>query len=340
MRAGLVGFSQSGKSTLFNAITGLAASGHAKGKAALGAVKVPDPRVDTLVGICKPAKTTYAEVVFVDVPGPQGAAGALDAAAIGALKEVDALVLVLGAFAGRDALKELVDFETELVLGDLDMVEKRIERMKREKAPPLEMDQIKHCEQQLAAGKPLRDLHLDELNEKALAKYSFLSIRPLLVVVNCAEDAFNTPLPEALEAELKKRKLEHAQVCATLEAEVAALAPEDRAAFLKELGIAEPASSQIIRAAYRALDYISYFTTGTDEVRAWTVRRGAKAPKAGGKIHSDIERGFIRAEVMSYADFVALQGNEHKARELGKFRSEGKEYVVHDGDCMHFKFAV
>ena len=340
MKAGLVGFSQSGKSTLFSAITGIAATHHAKGKASLGVVKVPDPRIDTIVAICKPEKTAWAEVVFVDVPGPAGKGGGLDTATVTALREVDALVLVLGGYGDHDPLRELVDFETELVLGDLDPVEKRIERMKREQGPALELELLKKCEQQLSAGKSLRDLHLDDLAEKTLAKYSFLSDRPLLVVVNRGEDTLQQPLPEALEKELAARKLEHVSVCATLEAEVAALAPEERGAFLKELGISEPASSQVIRAAYRALDYISFFTTGADEVKAWTVRRGSKAPKAGGRIHSDIERGFIRAEVMAYADFVAVQGSEAKARELGKLRSEGKEYVVHDGDCMHFRFAV
>jgi len=340
MKAGLVGFSQSGKSTLFNAITGLAATSHGKGKASLGAVKVPDPRVDTLAGICKPAKTTWAEVIFVDVPGPAAKSGGLDAAAVSALKEVDALVLVVGAFADRDPLRELVDFETELVLSDLGPVEKRLERAPREHTPAQEVELLKLCEQRLSRGDPLRTLPYDELQAQALARYGFLSTRPLLVVVNCDEASFNQPLPPALGEELSKRRLEHVQVCATLEAEVAALAPEERGPFLKELGVTEPASSQIIRAAYKALDYISYFTTGTDEVRAWTVRRGAKAPRAGGKIHSDIERGFIRAEVMAYDDFLAYQGSEARAREHGKLRSEGKEYVVHDGDCLHFKFAV
>ncbi len=348
MKAGLVGFSLTGKTTLFNAITGLSAATGAgtKGKANLGAVKVPDERVDTLAAIYKPKKTTHAEVVLVDVPGPAAKAGGLDAQTTAALREVDALVLVIRAFESPahekapDPVRELKDFEAELILGDLAVIEKRIERLKKERGNPQEIDLLTKCEQHLSAEKPLRELTFTDAEEKMLSKYAFLAQRPLLVVVNVGEDAVGKPLPADLAAALAERKLEAAPVCATLEAEVAALAPEERGPFLAELGIKEPATSRVIRAAYKALDYISFFTTGEDEVKAWTIRRGWKAPKAAGRVHSDIERGFIRAEVTHYDDFMAAGGSEAKAREMGKFRLEGKDYVVQDGDIIHFRFNV
>ena len=342
MKAGLVGFSQSGKSTLYSALTGLAASAAgSRGKASLGVVKVPDARVDVLSGICKPKKTTYAEVIFVDVPGPAKGARGLDSAAVAAVKEADALVLVVGAFdPTEDPARALSDFVGDLVLSDLDILEKRIDRLERDRSSPMELELLKRCKAALEENRPLRELELSDADEKSLSAYAFLTARPLLVVVNVAEDGLGKPLPAPLVAALAEAKLEPMIVCAKLEAEVAALPPEERGAFLTELGVTEPASSQVIRRAYAALDYVSFFTTGEDEVKAWTIRRGWKAPRAAGRIHSDIERGFIRAEVFRYDDFVAFAGSEAKAREAGKLKLEGKEYVVQDGDCIHFRFAV
>lgn len=343
MKAGLVGFAQSGKTTLFSALTGLEAGGAGgRGKANLGVVKVPDARLDKLSAICKPKKTTPAEIVFVDVPGPASGAKGFDSAALTALKEADALVLVLAAYdETHEPARALGDFLAELVLTDQEVVEKRLERMKRDHAAnPHEIEALSRCFEALNDSKPLREVDLGEAEEKLLASYSFISRRPLLVVVNVAEDGVGKPLPEPLAKAFEEARLEPMLVCAKLEAEVAALPPEERGAFLSELGIGEAASAQVIRQAYRSLDYISFFTTGEDEVKAWTVRRGYKAPRAAGRIHSDIERGFIRAEVIRYEDFVALNGSEAKARESGKLRLEGKEYVVQDGDCIHFRFAV
>jgi len=227
------------------------------------------------------------------------------------------------------------------VIGDLDVIEKRLDRMKRDRSSnPMEQEVLVRCQETLNENRALRELELSDADEKLLSAYSFLSMRPLLVVVNVAEDAIGHPLSDALTGALAEAKLEPIVVCAKLEAEVAALPAEERGAFLEELGVGEPASAQVIRQAYLSLDYISFFTTGEDEVKAWTVRRGSKAPRAAGRIHSDIERGFIRAEVIRYEDFVALNGSEAKARESGKLRLEGKEYVVQDGDCVHFRFAV
>jgi len=342
MKAGLVGFAQSGKTTLFCAMTGLPAPAGGRGKASLGVVKVPDPRVDALSNICKPKKTTHAEVVFVDVPGPASGAKGFDSASATALKEADALVLVLAAYdETQEPVRTLGDFLAELILADLEVVEKRVDRLKRDHAAnPNELEVLERCLAVLNENRPLRELELSEAEEKLITSYAFVSKRPLLVVVNVAEDAIGKPLPEALASALDEAKLTPMTVCAQLEAEVAALPPEERAPFFEELGVTEPASAQVIRQAYAALDYISFFTTGEDEVKAWTVRRGSKAPRAAGRIHSDIERGFIRAEVIRFEDFVALGGSEAKARETGKLRLEGKEYVVADGDCVHFRFAV
>lgn len=349
MKAGLVGFAQTGKTTLFNAITGLSATtgvGGAKGKANLGTVKVPDDRVDRLGAIYRPRKVTHAELVLVDVPGPAGKAGGVDTATATALKEVDALALVVRGFEGgphsrpSDAVRELSDFEVELMLGDLAIIEKRLARLRKERGSPLEIDLLTRCDAELSAERPLRHLAITGPEEKVISKYDFLSQRPLVAIVNVSEDAVARALPSEVAASLAARKIEGFAACATLEAEIALLAPAERGPFMNELGIAEGATDRIIRACYRALDYVSFFTTGEDEVRAWTVRRGSKATRAAGRVHSDMERGFIRAEVTAYDDFIAAGGSEAKAREAGKLRLEGKDYEVKDGDIIHFRFAV
>ncbi len=349
MKAGLVGFAQTGKTTLFNAITGLAAQAFAdagKGRAHLGAVKVPDERVDKLSGIFKPKKTTHAEVIFVDVPGPKEKAGGLDATTQGALREVDALVLVVRAFLSAahdkppDPARELADFETELILGDLALIEKRLDRLRKDKGSPVEIDLLDRCDKHLSSEKSLRALAFSEAEEKLLSKYAFLSQKPLLAVVNVGEEAVKSAIDPAIARSFADRRVEPVPVCATLEAEVAALGPDERPAFLAELGISEPATTRVIRGAYRALEYVSFFTVGDDEVKAWTVRRGSGAQKAAGRVHTDMERGFIRAEVTAYDDFIAAGGSEAKARAAGKHRLEGKEYEVKDGDIIHFRFAV
>lgn len=343
MKAGLVGYAQSGKTTLFNALTGLHAS--VRGQVNLGAIKVPDPRIDALSAIYKPKKTTYAEMRFVDVPGPKGKGSGLDAESLRALAEVDAFCLVVRAFPGLDGsapnpAQELADFDAELVLHDLAVVEKRLDRMRREHGKgTAEYQEMERLHAHLDPGAPLRSMHFSEAEAKDLAHYDFLSRRPLLAIANTAEEAAASPPPEPVETAAKARAAKVISLCASVEAEIAQLDPAEQPEFLASLGLKEPARARFIRAAYELLDLISFFTVGEDEVRAWPLHRGDRAPKAAGRIHSDLERGFIRAEVMHYPDFIAL-GSEARARQEGKLRLEGKEYLVLDGDILNIRFAL
>jgi hypothetical protein len=346
MKAGLVGYAQSGKTTLFNALTGLHKGGPAgRGQVNLGAIKVPDPRIDALSAIFKPRKTTFAEMLFVDVPGPAGKGSGLDAEALRALAEVDAFCLVVRAFPGLDGTpadpaRELRDFDAELVLHDLGIVEKRLDRLRKEQHRGTgEYHELERVHAHLDQGAPLRSMGWSEAEEKKLAPFGFLSRRPLLVVVNVPEDAAAAPAPPAVEAAARERGAEVLSLCAAVEAEIADLAPADQPEFLRSLGLSEPARARFIRAAYHLLDLVSFFTVGEDEVRAWPIHRGDRAPRAAGRIHSDLERGFIRAEVTHYDDFMAV-GSEARARQEGKMRLEGKEYVVKDGDILSIRFSV
>jgi len=345
MRAGLVGYAQSGKTTLFNALTGLHKGGPGgRGQVNLGAIKVPDPRIDALSALFKPRKTTFAEMRFVDVPGPAGKGTGLDAEALKALAEADAFCLVLRGFPAADGTpadpaRELGDFDAELTLHDLAVVEKRLDRLRKEQHKGTgEFHELERLHAQLDEGLPLRAMAWSEAEEKELAHFGFLSRRPLLVVVNVPEAEAAAAPPDAVVAAARRRQAEALSLCAAVEAEIAELDAAEQPEFLRSLGLTEPARARFLRAAYGLLDLISFFTVGEDEVRAWPVRRGDRAPRAAGRIHSDLERGFIRAEVVHYDDFVAL-GSESRARHEGKLRLEGKEYVVQDGDVMLFRFS-
>jgi len=345
MKAGLVGYALTGKTTLFDALTGQHKHGAAARSVNLGAIKVPDPRVDTLSAMFKPKLTTYAEMHFVDVPGPAKKGTGLDADSLRALAEVDAFCLVVRGFPGFDGTppdpeRELRDFDSELVLHDLGVVEKRLERLAREhKQGSAEHHELERVHAHLDPGQPLRVMKWSDAEDKELAHFAFLSRRPMLVAVNLAEKDAAAPAPPGVLAAAKERGCEVLSLCAPLEAEIADLPPGDQPEFLSSLGLAEPARARFIRAAYHLLDLVSFFTVGEDEVRAWPIRRGDKAPRASGRIHSDLERGFIRAEVMHYQDFITA-GSEAKARHEGKLRLEGKEYEVQDGDIMTVRFAV
>jgi GTP-binding protein YchF len=346
MKAGLVGFAQSGKTTFFNALTGQSAhTGGGRGdKANLGVIKVPDERIDRLSSIFKPRRTVYAEVLFVDVPGSRGKGGGFDSATLTALREADALVLVLRGFLGFDGtdpdpVRELADFEAELILNDLGMVERRLERLKKEAGHDREKQVLDKLNEALQAEVPLRRVDITPEEEREVSSFAFLSRRPLLVVLNAAEADVARGIPATLEAAAAERGLGVMIACAEIESEVAALSPEEQREFLADLGVSEPAAARLIQRAYSLLDYVSFFTVGEDEVRAWPVRRGSKAPRAAGRVHSDIERGFIRAEVMRYDEFIEV-GSEARMKEIGKLRVEGKEYVVQDGDIVHFRFNV
>ncbi|MGH7796228.1 MAG: redox-regulated ATPase YchF [Candidatus Binatia bacterium] len=344
MKVGLIGHRGAGKTTIFNMLTGLQAQvGGFGGKEEvhLGVIKVPDARIDKLSEIHKPKKTTYAEIRFTDFPPSQGEEDLKsNNALITQMREVDAITLVLRDFeADAQPLKELDALLTEMILADLTVVENRRSRLKKEKARPQEEALLERCAQALENEESLSNLAFTVDEENLASGFGFLSRKPLLVIFNQSEEKAGLPLKASYQEEVKRRRLQGLALSGKVEMEIAQLDEKDRAAFLQEIGIKEPARERFIRASYALLDLISFFTTGEDEVRAWTIAQGTVARKAAGKIHSDIERGFIRAEVIAYDDFI-VHGSEAKCKEAGKLRLEGKEYVVKDGDIVHYRFAV
>ncbi|HVR44312.1 MAG TPA: DUF933 domain-containing protein [Thermoanaerobaculia bacterium] len=348
MKIGLVGFPGSGKSTVFNALTGLAAEtgyGAARGKTNLGTVRVPDERVLALANLYRPKKTTLAEITFTDVAGGGGAPGqSLDAQTLAAMREVDALCQVVRGFPGPAGdpptpLREATALEDEMNLADLIIIEKRLERLRKEKKRG-ELEILERLRAALEAGTPLRQLaDLSEAHWATLSGYRFLTQKPLLLVLNVPESEAARPALPDLARHAADAGLGLVGLSGAVEMDIAQMAPEEQSEFVASLGLAEPAVLRFIRASYQLLDLISFLTAGDDECRAWPIRRGTTAQKAAGKIHSDIERGFIRAEVVRWDDLVAL-GSEAKCREAGKLRSEGKDYSVEDGDVINFRFNV
>ena len=344
MKVGLIGHRGAGKTTIFNMLTGLQAqvgSFGGKEEVHLGVIKVPDPRIDKLAQIYKPKKTTYAEIRFTDFPPNQGDENLKsNNALVTQMREVDAIALVLRDFDGdADPLKELNDLLTEMILTDLTVVENRRIRLKKEKARPQEEGLLERCAKALENEQSLRNLDFNADEETLASGFAFLSRKPLLAIFNQADEKAGKPLDPPYQAELQRRGLVGLALAGKVEMEIAQLDESDRMAFLKEIGIEEPARDRFIRVTYALMNLVSFFTTGEDEVRAWTITRGTAARQAAGKIHSDIERGFIRAEVVAYDDFI-IHGSEAKCKEAGKLRLEGKDYVVKDGDIIHFRFAV
>ena len=346
MKIGLVGFAGSGKTTVFNTLTGLDVPVGFGGELHLGTVKVPDQRIDALSKIFKPKKTIYAEIVFSDIPGEHGAEKkGLSQKALQQIRDQDVLCLVLRAFPNpaldtpADPAAELDAFHTECLLADLAMVERRLDRAKKDKPDAMELAAFELMQKTLEQDLPLRSLSAQALDRGKLSGYGFLTDRPLMVVLNRSEDEAARPLPEAMAARLEAIHAAGLVLSASVEAEIAKMDAADQAAFLDDLGLKESALTRFIHTAYGLLDLISFFTVGPDEVRAWPVRRGSTARQAAGKIHTDLERGFIRAEVMPYAVFMA-HGSEHALKEAGKLQLEGKDYGVADGDILNIRFNV
>ncbi len=342
MKIGLVGYPGSGKTTVFSALTGLEVeTGYGGSKGHLGTVKVPDPRVDALATLYQPKKTTYAEVTFTDLAG--GHEG-LDRAVLNQMRPLDALCQVVRAFpdaAGDapDPLGEIRGLRTETILADLEVAENRIERLRKDRSAPGELALLERLAGELENERALRDVELSAEEQRMVAGFTFLSQKPLLLVLNVPEDRVEAPPPPEVVKAAEENHLGLVVLSAQVEMEIAQMEPADQAEFLASLGLAEPASHRFIRAAYELCDLIAMLTAGPDECRSWPVARGTPAPRAAGKIHSDIERGFIRAEVVAYGDLVAL-GSEAKCRDAGKLRVEGKNYVIEDGDVVHFRFNV
>jgi GTP-binding protein YchF len=346
MKIGLVGFAGSGKTTVFNTLTGLDVPVGFGGEVRLGTVRVPDDRIDRLSRIFSPKKTTFAEMTFCDIPGEHGAEKkGLSRRGLQQIRDQEALCLVVRAFDNAalegdpDPPGDLEAFHAECVLADLEVVERRIDRGRREKANALELAAFERMKDALEAERPIRSLPATELNRDMLRGYGLLTDRPLLVALNVSEDRAAEPMPAGLERRIGEIGAAGLVLSASVEAEIAGLAPDEQSAFLEDLGLPESALARFIRTAYGLLDLISFFTVGEDEVRAWTIRRGTRARQAAGRIHSDLERGFIRAEVTPYDVFIE-HGSEHAVKEAGLFQVEGKDYVVQDGDIMSIRFNV
>jgi GTP-binding protein YchF len=351
VQVGLIGLKFTGKTTLHNVITGAKRpTGQGGVDPHLAVGQVPDARLDRLTAMFKPRRTVYAAISWVDIPGFQGGVGADGARdAVRFLehgRKVDALAQVVRCFDGGygepDPLGEMGDLALELVLADLQIVENRLERITKDKARlgkvanPLEGPLMERYRTQLEAGRPLRELELSPDDAKLSVGYAFLTSKPMIIVLNHEEGVE----PEAaVLAAAAQAGAAVVSLCARVESELAELSAEEAAEFLADLGVAEPALPSMIRAAYAALELQSFFTVGPDECRAWTVRRGATAPIAAGAIHSDLQRGFIRAEVTAYDDLIAA-GDMSAAKAANKVRLEGKAYIVQDGDILEIRFSV
>ncbi len=346
MKVGLVGFPGSGKTTVFNAMTGQDAPIGYGGEVRRAVVNVPDPRVEWLSALYRPKKTTFASIVFCDIPGEQGSERrGLSTAGLQQVRDQEALCLVLRGFdnpaleRAPDPAAELEAFHAECVLADLVFVERWLERARKEARRGPEVATFERMRGVLESERPLRLLSESELDRSLLRGYSLLTDTPLLAVLNRDEEDAGKALPDDVEASLAPMGGAGMSLSASLEAEIAMLEPADQQEFLRDMGLAEPALDRFIRAAYQLQDLISFFTVAGPEVRAWTIRAGTVARRAAGKIHSDMERGFIRAEVIP-CDVLEEYGSEQAVKAAGRLRVEGRDYVVQDGDILRVLFNV
>lgn len=346
MKVALVGLPQSGKSTLFQALTGAAGS-TSKAGFTMGMVDVPDTRVDRLNEIYEPKKKTYARLEIVEAQARAENKGGMDPAFLNAVKPMDALLLIVRAFDGPDMCEPAADTKnviSEMILTDLVAVENRLEKLDNEKkkGKKVEADEVAILEQ---ARDVLSDDRLlsstpEVAGSPLLRNFALLTAKPILVLVNVSDAEIGQAADDVLKIfGMPVAGLPTFVCCAQVEQEIQDLPEEERHEFQEALGITEPALNMVIREVYGALGLISFLTGGKDEVRAWTIRQGTLAPTAAGVIHSDIEKGFIRAEVIHYDDFDRL-GSEAEARKAGKYRLEGKDYTITDGDIINFRFNV
>ena len=367
LRAALIGFGSSGKTTLFQLMTSARDGGRpsqARGDTSIGISKVPDARLDRLTAMYNPRKRVPATVEFTDLAAAGRPGGTQALVDVAAYKNADALVHVLRAFedpavphpsGSVNPARDAQAMEDELILADLGVAERRLERLdkdlKKTRTPELERerDVLTQCRTALEGGTPLRALELKGEDLKRLRGFQFLSAKPLLVVINLDEkqltggdgaaSAAGAAAATGLAPFLSRAATAAAAVCGRIELEIAQLEGADAQAFLADLGLSESGLDRVIRASYDLLGYISFFTVGEDECRAWSIPRGTAAQLAAGEIHSDIARGFIRAEVVSY-DALVGRGSMAACRERGEVRLEGKDYIVQDGDIINFRFAT
>ncbi len=381
MKLAITGFSNSGKTTVFNALTGLNLDTTTyptlispEVEPHTGIVIIPDKRVDRLSSIYKRKKTTYATVEYSDYAGIVSASSGGDASqnsrVFDLIKDADAIVHVVRAFeddsiihpmGNTDPVRDVKSFETELILGDLEFVEKRLERIELATKKGKRQDDsgkqlLLKCKKVLEDELSLRNISFSEEEKRIMSSFQFLTTMPEIIVLNIGEKDINSDrikkiqgeIEDYLDGKLQSNLKEKNQnitppvitLCGKIEMEIIQLKPEDAKAFLDDLKIEEPAMHRLCRISYDAPGLVSFFTVGKNEVKAWTIKKETEALKAAGKIHSDMERGFIRAEVISFSDFVSSEEDMVKAREKGLLRLEGKTYIVKDGDLINFKFNV
>ena len=359
LRAGLIGLPATGKTTLFSLLTRADADGatgrFGRNEVHIGTAAVPDTRLDRLTALFDPQRHVPATVAFADLAGSATPRSLVD---VGAYREAHALLHVVRVFraedvphaaGGIDAARDAQAVEDELILADLEVTERRLERIERDrkKGAGGDLDRearvLARCLAALENGAPIRSLELERGDARTLRGFQFLSAKPLLLVINLDEDDIGDADRAAelagLTGMLSQAGIHAVPVCAKIELEIAQLDAEDARMFLADLGLREPGLHRIVRAAYELLGYISFFTVGKDECRAWSIADGSLAPEAAGAIHTDMQRGFIRAEVVSYANLIR-RGSLGACRNHGEVRLEGKEYTVRDGDVINFRFAT
>jgi len=357
MKIGILGMPLSGKTTLFNLLTGRnkeISTFSSKGTKNIGIATVYDQRVDFLSSIFKPKKTTYATIEFIDIGGISTELPSKEKAEIFSLiQDVDALLFSIRLFEDpavsgeKDPIVQVQNLRYELLLRDLEIVENRLERLKKSKKELthdelIEEEVLEKCDKQLSDDKFLSDFEFSEDEIKRISGFSFYTLKPIIIALNLSEEQFRSnvfPRKEELNQLIKDSNMVSINVCGKMEMEISQLEPEERQVFLEDLGLKESGIERLCRIGYEHLGLITFFTVVKDEVRAWTIKKGTHAVKAAGKVHSDMERGFIRAEITRYQDLVAL-GSIHKIKEKGMLKIEGKDALIEDGDIINFRFNI
>jgi ribosome-binding ATPase len=347
LKTGIIGARSAGKSTVFHALTGLApipGTAEGRNRARPGQIKVADPRLDFLEAAYGSKKKVPVELTIIDfAPNPkeQKEGAALDASLLPLVRDMDALLIVIPQFAGmdKDLVATLEHIEGELVFADFDQAERRLERLKKEKGSDFERAALEKVVAWLGDGKPLRLLEMTPQEKQAFSSFGFLSRKPALVTVNCEMERASADVTEAERTAVHAHGLEVFRLAAAFESELWELDEAGKTEMLKDAGLDAPARDRLIAALYNHLGLITFYTAGEPEAHAWSLRRGETALEAAGVIHTDIARGFIRAEVVSYDDF-AVHKSDAKVKEAGKLRLEGRDYIMRDGDMIHVRFKV